>query len=239
MDTPRILVVDDALDIRELVKDVLQRNHMDVLTAKSVAEAEACLSRERISLILLDVMMPGEDGTSFCRRLRQDSDIPILMLSALGDDLDRILGLEMGADDYLCKPFNARELVARIKSLLRRAPPLKPGETHRISTCYSFGRFQLYPETRSLLLEGEEATLTSGEFAVLLALVEHAPRILNRDQLLDFSRGAAANTFDRSIDTQISRLRRKLKKELGQSEVIKTVRNVGYALAVPVKKQVS
>lgn len=239
METPRILVVDDAQDIRELVKDVLQRNHMDVLTAKSVSEAEACLSRDRISLILLDVMMPREDGTSFCRRLRQDSDIPILMLSALGDELDRVVGLEMGADDYLAKPFNARELVARIKSLLRRAPPLKPGETHRISAFYSFGPFQLFPETRSLLLEGNETTLTSGEFAVLLALVEHAPRILNRDQLLDFTRGATSNPFDRSIDSQISRLRRKLKHELGQSEVIKTVRNVGYALAVPVKKQLN
>jgi len=239
MDSPLILVVDDAPDIRELVQGVLQRNHMKVLTAKSVAEAEDCLSRERVSLLLLDVMMPGEDGTSFCRRLRQDSDIPILMLSALGEELDRVVGLEMGADDYLAKPFNARELVARIKSLLRRAPPLKPGETHRVSTCYSFGPFQLYPETRSLQLGGEETALTSGEFAVLLALVEHAPRILNRDQLLDFTRGAAANSFDRSIDTQISRLRRKLKRELGQPDVIKTVRNVGYALAVPVTKQLN
>lgn len=137
MESPVILVVDDAPDIRELVQGVLERNHMKVLTAKSVAEAEDYLSRERVSLLLLDVMMPGEDGTSFCRRLRQDSDIPILMLSALGEELDRIVGLEMGADDYLAKPFNARELVARIKSLLRRAPPLKPGETHRISTWYS------------------------------------------------------------------------------------------------------
>ena len=228
MESPLILVVDDAPDIRDLVQGVLERNHMRALTAKSVAEAEDCLARERVSLLLLDVMMPGEDGTSFCRRLRQGSDIPILMLSALGDELDRVVGLEMGADDYLAKPFNARELVARIKSLLRRAPPLKPGETHRISTCYSFGPFQLYPDTRSLLLEGE---------AVVLALVETAPRILNRDQLLDYSRGAAANAFDRSIDTQISRLRRKLKHGSGQSEVIKTVRNVGYALAVAVKKQ--
>ena len=236
METPRILVVDDAPDIRDLVQGVLQRNHMDVFTAKSVSEAEECLSRERISLIVLDVMMPGEDGASFCRRLRQDSDIPILMLSALGEELDRIVGLEMGADDYLPKPFNARELVARIKSLLRRAAPLKPGETHRKTTCYSIGSYRLYPETRTLLIDDHEVTLTSGEFALLLALAEHAPRILSRDQLLDFSRGAAANSFDRSIDTQISRLRRKLKQDTDHRELIKTVRNIGYALALPVEK---
>lgn len=236
METPRILVVDDATDIRNLVKDVLQRNHMEVFTAKSVAEAEQCLSRERVSLILLDVMMPGEDGTSFCRRLREDSDIPILILSALGEELDRVIGLEMGADDYLAKPFNARELVARIKSILRRVPPLKPGETHRRATCYSFGAFRLYPETRSLLVDGAEVPLTSGEYMMLLALAEHAPRILSRDQLLDFTRGAVANSFGRSIDTQISRLRNKLQHKDNKSNLIKTVRNIGYALAIPVKK---
>lgn len=236
MAQPRILVVDDDAGIRDLVRDLLDRNHFQVVVAKSAAEAEQRLADERIDLIVLDVMMPGEDGTSFCRRFRQESEIPILMLSALGSDIDRIVGLELGADDYLPKPFNPRELVTRIKTILRRAPPLKPGETHQIAACYVFAGYRLYPENRSLLSGDDEITLTSGEFALLLALIEHAPRILSRDQLLELSRGAAANPFDRSIDTHISRLRSKLEPDPRRPSLIKTVRNIGYAFAVPVEK---
>jgi len=236
MSEPRILVVDDDADIRTLVRDLLERNHMDVAVGRSVAEAEKHLAEESVDLIVLDVMMPGEDGTSFCQRLRLESDIPVLMLSALGSDVDRILGLELGADDYLPKPFNPRELVTRIKTILRRAPPLKPGDIRRKAVCYAFEGFELYPETRSLRSGEHEISLTSGEFALLLALVEHAPRILSRDQLLEFSRGAAANPFDRSIDTHISRLRSKLESESRRSSLIKTVRNMGYAFAAPVER---
>lgn len=236
MTEPRILVVDDDADIRTLVRELLERNHMAVALGRSVAEAEKHLAKESVDLIVLDVMMPGEDGTSFCRRLRLESDIPILMLSALGTDVDRILGLELGADDYLPKPFNPRELVTRIKTILRRAPPLKPGDIRQKAACYAFAGFHLYPETRSLHSGEEEISLTSGEFALLLALVEHAPRILSRDQLLEYSRGAAANPFDRSIDTHISRLRSKLQSGAQGSSLIKTVRNIGYGLAAPVEK---
>mgnify|MGYP000324326820 FL=1 len=236
MSDPRILVVDDDADIRTLVRDLLERNHMDVAVGRSVAEAEKHLAEESVDLIVLDVMMPGEDGTSFCQRLRLESDIPILMLSALGSDVDRILGLELGADDYLPKPFNPRELVTRIRTILRRAPPLKPGDIRRKAVCYAFDGFELYPETRSLRSGEDEINLTSGEFALLLALVEHAPRILSRDQLLEYSRGAAANPFDRSIDTHISRLRGKLEPDSRRSSLIKTVRNMGYAFTAPVAK---
>lgn len=236
MNEPRILVVDDDADIRTLVRDLLERNHMRVSLSRTVAEAEKHLAGESVDLIVLDVMMPGEDGTSFCRRIRLESEIPILMLSALGSDVDRIVGLELGADDYLPKPFNPRELVTRIRTILRRAPPLKPGDIRRKAACYSFADFRLYPETRSLQSGDHEIELTSGEFALLLALVEHAPRILSRDQLLEYSRGAAANPFDRSIDTHISRLRSKLEPDVRRSSLIKTVRNMGYAFATPVEK---
>lgn len=236
MSQPHILVVDDDEQIRSLVRDLLERNHMEAIVAKSASEAEQLLDAERVDLIILDVMMPGEDGMSFCRRLRQESDIPILMLSALGSDIDRILGLEIGADDYLAKPFNPRELVTRIKTILRRAPPLKPGESRQKALCYAFEGYNLYPETRSLTSDNAEIVLTSGEFALLLALVENAPRILSRDQLLELSRGAAANPFDRSIDTHISRLRSKLESGQRRSSLIKTVRNIGYAFAASVEK---
>ena len=236
MTEPRILVVDDDADIRTLVRDLLERNHMRVSLSRTVAEAEKHIANESVDLIVLDVMMPGEDGTSFCRRLRLESEVPILMLSALGSDVDRILGLEFGADDYLPKPFNPRELVTRIRTILRRAPPLKPGDIRHKAACYSFAGFRLYPETRSLQSGDHEIELTSGEFALLLALIEHAPRILSRDQLLEYSRGAAANPFDRSIDTHISRLRNKLEPDVRRSSLIKTVRNMGYAFAATVEK---
>lgn len=236
MDAPKILIIDDDIKIRDLVRDLLERNHMHAVTANAVEPAERLLENERFDMILLDIMMPGEDGTSYCRRLRQTSNIPILMLSALGEDVDRIVGLEMGADDYLAKPFNPRELIARIKSILRRAPQLRVGESHQASTCLTFDRFQMYPDSRQLEAAEGPVEITSGEFALLLALVEAAPRILSRDQLLDLSRGAVSNPFDRSIDTHISRLRRKLERDPKKPTLIKTVRNLGYALAVNVER---
>lgn len=233
----RILVVDDDADIRALMEGVLARSGMTAKTARSAAEAEAALESFAADLIVLDLMMEGEDGLSFCRRLRMRSTVPIIMLTALAEDVDRIVGLEVGADDYLAKPFNPRELVARIKSVLRRSrEPALASETRR-NPAFAFGPFRLHPEHMSLTREDAAPVhLTSGEFALLLALVERAPRVLSRDQLLDLSRGAVADPFDRSIDSQISRLRGKIEADPRQPEYIKTVRNLGYAFAAAVTR---
>ena len=229
---PSILVVDDDQDILSLVKDLLDRNGMEAHTAENTAAAEEILNREAINLMVLDVMMPGEDGLSFCRRIGSTSDVPILMLTAMSEDIDRIVGLEMGADDYLPKPFNPRELVARIRSILRRSSKTVQAQSQPQSEekVFTFGDFELNAQRRTLTRDGGvDVHLTSGEFALLLALVENAPRVLNRDQLLDLSRGAVANPFDRSIDSQISRIRRKLEADTRKPQFIKTVRNLGYA----------
>ncbi len=209
------------------------------MAAEAVASADAAehvLQSRRFDLVILDVMMPGEDGTSFCRRLRSHSSIPILMLSALGDDIDRIVGLEIGADDYLSKPFNPRELVARIKSLLRRAPPMLPGESREEDLCYAFGDFRLYPSRRQLERMGQIIELTSGEFALLLLLVERAPRVQSRDQIMTLLKGSAVGPFERSIDTQVSRIRRKLGQDPRIPSLIKTVRSLGYVFAGKVEE---
>jgi DNA-binding response OmpR family regulator len=233
----RILVVDDDVDILSLLEGVLGRSGMIAKIARSAAAAEAALESFPADLIVLDLMMEGEDGLSFCRRLRMQSNVPIIMLTALVEDVDRIVGLEIGADDYLSKPFNPRELVARIKSVLRRARDEKPTEDKGGSLVFTFGPFILSPAQMSLThQETGPVQLTSGEFTLLLALVERAPRVLSRDQLLDLSRGAAANPFDRSIDSQISRLRSKLEVEPRYPEYIKTVRNLGYAFAANVAR---
>lgn len=230
--TARILIVDDDPEILSLLEGVLQQNGMDVHTAVSAEHAEAALERSPTDLMVLDHMMPGEDGLSFCRRVRGTSHLPIIMLTAMAEDVDRIIGLELGADDYLAKPFNPRELVARIKTVLRRVSAPAAPETDTAQTALGFGPFRLYPERMALEREPNDTVhLTSGEFALLLALVERAPRVLSRDQLLDISRGAAANPFDRSIDSQISRLRKKIERDPRRPQYIKTVRNLGYAFA--------
>lgn len=235
--THRILVVDDDTEILALTEGVIARNGMTVRTARSAAEADETLKSFPADLIVLDLMLEGEDGLSFCRRFRRQSNVPIIMLTALAEDVDRIVGLEIGADDYLPKPFNPRELIARIKSVLRRTG--EPGLARVSSTdsVFSFGPFRLHPAQMSLSQnDGTSVRLTSGEFALLLALVRHAPRVLSRDQLLDLSRGAVANPFDRSIDSQISRLRGKIEADPRQPTYIKTVRNLGYAFAADVKR---
>lgn len=235
---PTILVVDDDPELLALVAGVLERSGMRTLTAQSVAEAEAPIAEARADLVVLDLMMPGEDGLSFCRRLRATSQVPVIMLTAMAEDIDRIVGLEIGADDYLGKPFNPRELVARIKAVLRRrdtdgapAPAAQP-------RALRFGGFVLLPDQLALRdARGGEVALTSGEFALLLALVERAPRVLSRDMLLDLSRGVNTNPFDRSIDSQISRIRRKIEPDPRQPQFIKTVRNLGYAFSAPVMRE--
>lgn len=235
---PSILIVDDDPDLLGLLEGSLGRSGMRTFTAGSAFEAEAVLSREAIELIVLDLMMPGEDGLSFCRRLRAGSNIPVIMLTAMSEDVDRIVGLEIGADDYVGKPFNPRELVARIKAVLRRHDTAAEPSGRSLRISFRFGSFNLVPDQMALTCdEAGDIVLTSGEFALLLALVERAPRVLSRETLLDLSRGVNTNPFDRSIDSQISRIRRKIEKDPRQPTFIKTVRNLGYAFAAPVERK--
>jgi two-component system OmpR family response regulator len=187
------------------------------------------LADGRIDLILLDLMLPGEDGLSLCRALRAESNIPIIMLTAKGDEVDRVVGLEMGADDYLAKPFGSRELIARIKAVLRRSRDKTEKTADRRPNRYRFDRWRLDTGARELLREdGVTVPLSTGEFDLLLALVERPQRVLIRDQLLDLARGRSANALDRSIDTQISRLRKKLERDPGEPKIVKTVWGGGY-----------
>lgn len=235
---PTILVVDDDPELLALVAGVLERSGMQTITAQSVAEAEAPVAGGLADLVVLDLMMPGEDGLSFCRRLRATSNIPVIMLTAMAEDVDRIVGLEIGADDYLGKPFHPRELVARIKAVLRRRDTIAAPAASSLQRALRFEGFVLLPDQLALKdARGEEVVLTSGEFALLLALVERAPRVLSRDLLLDLSRGVNTNPFDRSIDSQISRIRRKIEPDPRQPQFIKTVRNLGYAFAAPVTRE--
>ncbi|MEO0590872.1 MAG: response regulator [Pseudomonadota bacterium] len=234
----RVLTVDDDPEILELVGAFLSRSGMQPITAQSVPEAEAIVAKGGVDLIVLDLMMPGEDGLSFCRRLRSNSNLPVIMLTALSEDVDRIVGLELGADDYLGKPFNPRELVARIKAVMRRRRAAPQDQPSQAKPILRFGPYRLIPEQMSLKKDdGTEIILTSGEFALLLILVERSPRVLSRDALLDLSRGVNANPFDRSIDSQISRIRRKLEADPRHPIYIKTVRNLGYAFSAVVERE--
>lgn len=231
-----ILVVDDDPELRELLSDYLSKNGFQVTAVEGGPGMKAALECERIDLIILDLMLPGEDGLVLCRNLRVDSDIPVIMLTARGDDMDRILGLEMGADDYLPKPFNPRELLARIKVVLRRTRrlPDEPGEVKR----FHFGGWMLDTTARHLLTpEGVVVPLGGGEYRLLRVFLERPQRVLNRDQLLDLTQGREATPFDRSIDVQVSRLRRRLRDDPRNPTLIKTVRNEGYVLAARVSRE--
>ncbi len=229
--TPHILVVDDDREIRDLLARFLGQHGFRVSTAKDGTEMMRVLDGYGIDLVVLDIMMPGEDGLSLCRRLRgQGSDLPVIMLTAKGEDVDRIIGLEMGADDYLPKPFNPRELLARIKTVLRRAGPREPAREPGAEPVYQFDGWSLDSGRRALTApDGGMVDLSAGEYDLLLALVERPRRVLSRDQLLDLARGRSAAPFDRAIDIQVSRLRRKLGDDAKTGGVlIKTVRGGGY-----------
>ena len=233
-ETPHILIVDDHREIRELVQRVLLREGFRVSMAGDGRVMRKVLCDSRIDLILLDLMLPGEDGLSLCRSVRAQNRLPIIMLTAKGEEIDRVIGLEMGADDYLPKPFGSWELIARIRAVLRRA---QPGD-HRQATLakrYRFDRWLLDTERRELLSEaGVVVSLSTGEYDLLLALVEHPGRVLSRDQLLDLARGRTSTALDRSIDTQVSRLRRKLEGDAAEPELIKTVWGGGYIFTATV-----
>ena len=231
-----ILVVDDNREIRELLQRFLSDHGYRVSLAADGSEMKQRLRDHAIDLVILDLMLPGEDGLSLCRRLRADSIIPVIMLTAMGEETDRIVGLEMGADDYLGKPFNPRELLARIKAVMRRTAPYEERAVHESAELLSFNGWQLSPQTRELSdPEQVLVPLSSAEFALLMAFVTHPGRVLSRDQLLDLARGRDSRAFDRAIDTLVSRLRKKLNDDPRSPRVIKTVRGGGYLFAPKVE----
>ena len=236
---PHILVVDDHREIRDLVSRALTKEGFRVSTAADGKAMHQVLADARIDLILLDLMLPGDDGLTLCRDLRAKSAIPIIMLTAKGDEVDRVIGLEMGADDYLAKPFGTRELTARIKAVLRRAqagPTV--GTAQAAARIFRFDRWALNADSRELLRDdGVVVPLSTGEYDLLLALIERPQRVLSRDQLLDLARGRAGGAFDRSIDTQVSRLRRKIERDPGDPKIIKTVWGGGYVFAATVTRE--
>lgn len=232
-----IVLVDDDPGIRDVISDFLERHGYAVETAADGAGLAKALSHARPDLIVLDVMLPGEDGLSLCRKLADADGPPIIMLSAMGEDTDRIVGLELGADDYLAKPCNPRELLARIKAVLRRRQDSRAGDGHIGAEC-EFAGWRLDLVRRELRSpDGVIVNLSGGEFSLLRALVEHPQRVLTRDQLLDFARGPENDAYDRAVDVQISRLRRKLEDRSGGGELIRTVRNEGYMFMAKVHRR--
>jgi two-component system, OmpR family, response regulator len=230
--TPHLLIVDDDRALCDLLSKFLTRQGYRVSIAHNGHAMTAMLDSARINLVILDLMLPGEDGLALCRKLRSSSTLPIIMLTAMGDEVDRIIGLEMGADDYLPKVANPRELLARIRAVLRRAGAPETGTPPEKSRMLEFGGWRLDVAQRQLFSPTNALVpLRAAEFDLLLALAERPQRVLTRDQLLDLSRGRTANHFDRSIDVQISRLRRKIEVDPKEPALIKTVRNGGYVLA--------
>ncbi len=226
----KILVVDDDLRLRDLLKRYLSEQGFAVDTVADAAAMDRQLQRIRYDLMVLDLMLPGEDGLAICRRLRAAANpVAVIMLTAKGDDVDRILGLEMGADDYLAKPFNPRELVARIHAVLRRqAPAATPGAPTQEQRTVEFGPFALQLANRALTRDGEAIALTTGEFALLKALALHPREPMSRDKLMELARGREHESYDRSIDVQVSRLRKLLGEDPQQPRFIQTVWGFGY-----------
>ncbi len=226
----KILIVDDDARLRDLLNRYLTEQGFSVRAVTDGNDMNRQLARERYDLMVLDLMLPGEDGLSICRRLRgSNENMPIIMLTAKGDDVDRIVGLEVGADDYLPKPFNPRELVARIQAVLRRQPaPMPPGAPSAEAEVVEFGPFSFNLAARSLARNGEDVPLTTGEFALLKALVQHPRTPLSRDKLMELARGREFGAFDRSIDVQVSRLRRLVEHDPAKPAYIQTVWGFGY-----------
>jgi two-component system OmpR family response regulator len=238
---PLILVVDDDREIRTLLSEYLSDNGFrSVEAADGVAMWKTLESTGRVDLIVLDLMMPGEDGLALCRKLRANSNVPVIMLTARGQPIDRIVGLEMGADDYLAKPFEPRELLARIRSVLRRTDALPPKQDDGEATRMRFAGWTLDLVARHLVNpDGVVVVLSGAEFRLLRIFLEHAKRVLSRDQLLNLTQGRDADPFERSIDLQVSRVRQKLGEDARDPQLIKTVRNEGYVLTADVKVETS
>jgi two-component system OmpR family response regulator len=231
-----ILIVEDDREIGALLCERLQREGYAARWVRSGAEMDTALAQQRPDLLVLDLMLPGEDGLSICRRLRAAGNLPIVMVTARSDDVDRIIGLELGADDYLAKPFNPRELLARIRAVLRRCAPAaaaaggEPRERLRFAGC----EFDL--SARRLTRDGADIELSAGDYDLLCAFVRHPQRVLSRDQLMDLTKGRSWEAFDRSIDVALLRLRRKIEADPAHPALIKTVRNGGYLFAATVER---
>jgi two-component system, OmpR family, response regulator len=233
--SPHILFVEDDPDIRGMVADFLERNGYRLSVAKDGRDMDRVLGVSRIDLLILDLMLPKEDGLSLCRRVRAGSNVPIIMLTARGSEVDRVVGLEIGADDYLTKPFGTHELLARIRALLRRAQSVARTPQERQRSVLRFAGWSVDLGTRRLIAaDGAHVPLTSGEFELLAAFCERPNRVLTRDQLLDLTRGRSPALFDRSIDIQVSRLRRKIEADPREPVLIQTVRSGGYIFTAEV-----
>jgi two-component system, OmpR family, response regulator len=238
-DTPRhILIVDDDRDIRTLLGDYLQKNGFRVTAAADGKGMRRALEQSHVDLIVLDLMLPGEDGLKLTRELRVHSQVPILMLTALGEEVDRIVGLEVGADDYLSKPFSPRELVGRIKAILRRTAHMPRDPAQSAANIYRFGDWALDVTARTLRnADGSEHALSGAEFRLLAILLAHPTRVLSRSQLMELLRGRDIDPFDRSVDVRISRLRQVLRDDARSPKIIKTVYGEGYIMGVPVEQE--
>ena len=221
----RLLVVDDDAELRELAQAYLKQQGFDVETVADGGEMDTALASHAFDLIILDLMLPGEDGLSIAKRLKGQLNVPIIIVSAQGEDVDRIVGLEIGADDYIAKPFNPRELLARIRAVLRRAQNRPAAEAETVTR---FGAFELDLNAHRLTRDGKAVPLTSGEFDLLVILVAHPNKVLDRDRLLDLLTGAERSPFDRSIDVRVTRLRGKIEQNPSEPVYIKTIWGKGY-----------
>ena len=231
----KVLVVDDDAEIRDLLSHYLREQGYEVSTAGNGEEMWAALRLGEPDIVVLDLMLPGEDGLTLCRNLRATSDTPVIMLTARGHETDRIVGLEMGADDYLPKPFNPRELTARIKTILRRARSMPKGQVPEQSPFIAFAGWRLDTLERQLVSpRGVVVSLSGTEYRLLHVFLDYPNRILNRDQLMDLLHGREGEAFDRSIDVQVSRLRHRLGEDAREPVIIKTVRNEGYVFSAKV-----
>ena len=228
---PRILVVDDDGGIRDLLQEYLRKQEMEVETARDGREMDARLAGFEPDLVVMDLMLPGDDGLALTRRLKADRGLPVIMLSARGEDIDRIVGLEVGADDYLAKPFNPRELLARIRAVLRRGLGQEVARPETEGESYDFGPFRLDLAAQRLLRDGEEIAITHAEFALLKIFAEHPNRALSRDQIMDWLKGFERDPFDRSIDVRVTRLRKKIEDDPANPVYIRTVWGQGYLFA--------
>lgn len=227
MDNERatLLVVDDDAELRELLQEYLEQKGYAVVCVEDAPAMDAALASQAVDLVVLDIMLPGEDGLSIARRLKEQGNLPIIMLSAQGEDVDRIVGLEVGADDYMAKPFNPRELLARIRAVLRRGTARDAAEDEHL---VSFGPFVLDLNAHRLVNDGRVVSLTGGEFDLLSTLARHPNRVLNRDRILDLLTGAERSPFDRSIDVRVARLRGKIEPDPAAPIYIRTIWGKGY-----------